>query len=139
MIHINILAVLVAAAVAFIIGFMFHGPLLGKMWMRLAKITPTGKENFSDMAGQMAANFFANVVTSYVLAIIYTFARGSGVIGGSEIWVGITTGFLVWLGFLVTSSSIDVIWMGKSRDLWLFECVSSLVVMLASGIIIAIW
>ena len=139
MIHINILAVLVAAVAAFFIGFMFHGPLLGKVWMRLAKITPTGKEKLSDMTGQIFANFFSNFVSAYILAIIYLFARGSGVIGGSELWIGLISGFLVWLGFVATSTATDVIWMGKSRDLWLFECGSNLVIMLAMGAIISIW
>ncbi len=139
MIHISYLAVLVAAVAAFIIGFMFHGPLFGKLWIRLAKITPTGNEKMSDMYGQMVWNMVVNLVTAYVLAVIYSVMASSGVIAGSHIWVGAVTGFLVWLGFIVTSTSIDVIWMGKSRDLWMFEFFSSFVVTVAMGVIIAAW
>jgi hypothetical protein len=41
MISVNIWGVLLAALSCFIIGFMFHGPLFGKLWMRLANIHPT--------------------------------------------------------------------------------------------------
>lgn len=137
MISIHLISIFIAALAAFIIGFLFHGPLFGKVWMRLAHIVPTGKEKFSDMYGQMVWNFVVNVVTAFALGIMYVFGANSGLLGNSAIANGMIVGFLVWIGFLVTSSSIEVIWMGKSWKLWLFEATSSLAVMLAMGAIIA--
>lgn len=139
MVSINYLAVIVAAVVAFIIGFLFHGPLLGKVWIRLANIHPTGKEKMSDMYGQMISNFIVNLVTAYALATVYLFAATSSLTSGPSLWTGLVCAFIVWLGFLATSSLIEVIWMGKSLKLWLFESGSSLVVMLVMGAIIALW
>lgn len=135
---INLVSVLVAAAANFIIGFMFHGPLFGKLWMKLANIHPTGNEKLSDMVPQMIKNFLVNVVCAYVLAMfIYVTAsyyhNVGNVIGGMGI------ALWAWLGFIVTSSSIDVIWMGKSKKLWLFEVLASLVSFLAMGAILAAW
>ena len=65
MLEINYLAVFVAAIVAFILGFLFHGPIFGKLWMRLANIVPTGKEKMSDMYGQMFWNFVVNLITAF--------------------------------------------------------------------------
>ncbi len=134
---INFLAVFIAAAAAFIIGFLFHGPLFGKLWMRLANIVPTGKEKFSDMYGQMFWNFVSNFVMAFVMALIFWVVFSSPVMGGITWFKGAIMGIWLWLGFLVTSSSIEVIWMGKSFKLWLFEVCSSLVVMIVMGIIIA--
>jgi len=53
MLPINFAAVAVAAVTAFILGFLFHGPLLGRIWMKLADIHPTGNEKFSDMIPQI--------------------------------------------------------------------------------------
>ncbi|MDD5165228.1 MAG: DUF1761 domain-containing protein [Candidatus Pacebacteria bacterium] len=139
MLPINYVAVLVAAIVAFIIGFLMHGPVAGKLWMKLANIHPTGNEKFKDMIPQMLWNLLANIVTAYVLAVVYLFASTSPVMGGAGAWNGVVCAFWVWIGFLVTSSSIEVIWMGRSVKLWLFECVSSLLVMSAMGAIIAAW
>ncbi len=139
MLPVNYWAVLVAALANFIIGFLFHGPLFGKTWMRLANVTPTGNEKFSDMYGQMFWNYVANVVFAYVLAVVYLFASTSPHMGGSGAVNGMVCAFWVWLGFVVTSSSMEVIWMKRSKKLWMFEMVSSLVSILAMGAIIAAW
>jgi hypothetical protein len=138
MLSINIISVFVAAIVALIIGFLFHGPLFGKLWMRLADVHPTGNEKLSDMIPQMLKNLLANFVCAYVLAmfisVIANFYNNPGNIVG-----GMGIAFWAWLGFLVTSSSMDVIWMGKSKKLWLFEIVASLTSFLAMGAILAAW
>ena len=139
MIHINFLTVIIAAIAAFIIGFLAHGPVGGKLWIRLANIHPTGNEKFSDMYGQMFWNLVVNIVTAFALAVVYQFAVLSSVFQMSGLSLGLLCGFIVWAGFLVTSSSIDVIWMGKPAKLWIFEACSSLVVTLAMGAIIALW
>jgi hypothetical protein len=138
MISINFIAVIVAAAANFILGFLFHGPLFGKLWMKLANVQPTGNEKFSDMVPQMVKNFIVNVICAYVLAMfIYVTASYYNNVGNVVGGMGIA--LWAWLGFIVTSSSIDVIWMGKSKKLWLFEAVASLVSFLAMGAILAAW
>ena len=138
MLPIDLVSVVVAAVVAFIIGFMFHGPLFGKLWMKLADIHPTGNEKLSDMVPQMLKNMVANLVCAYVLAMfIFVTARYYNNVGNIVGGMGIA--FWAWLGFLVTSTSMDVIWMGKSKKLWAFEIVASLVSFLAMGAILAAW
>jgi hypothetical protein len=137
MLPINYVAVLVAAVAAFVIGFLMHGPVAGKLWMRLANIHPTGNEKMSDMYGQLFWNLFVNIVTAYALAVVYALASSSPFTSGPSITTGLICGLLVWLGFLATATSIEVIWMGRSFKLWLFEFVSSGIVMLSMGAIIA--
>ncbi|MEI8130528.1 MAG: DUF1761 domain-containing protein [bacterium] len=139
MISINIVAVVVSAVVAFVLGFLFHGPLLGKLWMKLANIHPTGNEKLSDMVPQMVGNIVSNIVTAFVLAIMYRFVATSPLSGGPGAWTGVVSALWVWIGFLVTSSSIEVLWMGRSVKLWLFEVGCSLVVMVTMGAIIGSW
>ncbi len=139
MLPINLLAVIVAAIAAFVLGFLFHGPLTGKLWMKLANIHPTGNEKFKDMIPQMLWNLLSNLVTAYVLAAIYLFASSSPYLGGRGTGTGIVVALWIWIGFLVTSSSIEVIWMGRKAKLWLFEAACSLVVMIVMGAIIGAW
>ena len=135
----NIVAILVSALVGFIVGFLLHGPILGTVRMKLAKITPTGKEKFSDMVGQMIWNYLVNVLTAFVLSgIIYT--AFSSVLMGEQHWYkGAIIGAWMWLGFSFTNSSIEVIWMGKSWKLWLFDTLSALVTIMSMGVILAAW
>jgi hypothetical protein len=107
--------------------------------MKLADIHPTGNEKLGDMIPQMLLNLLSNFVTALFLSVIYLFASTSPYLNGTGVWGGVITAVILWLGFLVTSSSIEVIWMGRSVKLWLFECVSSLVVMIVMGLIIAVW
>ena len=139
MLPINLLSVAVAGVAAFVLGFLFHGPVTGKLWMKLANIHPTGKEKFADMIPQMLWNLLSNVVTAYVLAVMYLFVSSSPFLNGPSITTGIICALWLWIGFLVTSSSIEVIWMGRSVKLWLFESTCSLVVMITMGAVIASW
>lgn len=131
------MAVGVAAVAAFILGFLFHGPVSGKLWMKLANVQPTGNEKFSDMIPQMLWNLLSNFVTAYVLAVMYLFVSSSPLSGGAGVWTGVVSALWIWIGFLVTTTSVEVIWMGRSVKLWLFECACSLVTMVAMGAIIA--
>jgi len=136
---INLAAVSIAAVVAFVLGFLFHGPVAGKLWMKLANIHPTGNEKFKDMIPQMLWNLLVQFITALVLAVVYLFASTSPYLGGNGIWSGVILAVWLWFGFLVTSSSIEVIWMGRNYKLWLFEVVCSLIVMVTMGAIIASW
>lgn len=136
---INLVSVFVAAVVAFVLGFLFHGPVSGKLWMKLANIHPTGKEKFSDMIPQLIWNFVVNLVTAFVMAMIFWLVFSSPLMGALVWYRGAILGAWLWLGFLATSSSIEVIWMGRSFKLWLFEAVCSLIVMMSMGAVLAGW
>ncbi|MEI6089927.1 MAG: DUF1761 domain-containing protein [bacterium] len=139
MLSINLLAVVVAAIAAFVLAFLAHGPVAGKLWMKLADVHPKGNEKFKDMIPNMLWNFLVQFVTALVLALLLLFTSSSPLLPGITTVNGIILGILVWFGFLVTSSAVDVIWMGKNYKLWLFEAVSSLIVMVAMGAIIGCW
>ena len=89
MLPINYVAVLIAAVIAFIIGFLMHGPVAGKLWMRLAKVTPTGNEKLSDMYGQMFWNLVVNIVTAYALAVLIMLASTSSYMSTSALENGL--------------------------------------------------
>jgi hypothetical protein len=133
MASVNFIAVLVAALANFIIGFLFHGPLFGKVWMRLANVVPTGNEKFSGMIPQMVKNYIANVLFAYVLGVMISYTGATGAMTGAVF------AFWVWLGFVVTTTSIEVIWLKRSVKLWLFEAVASLVSILVMGAILGAW
>lgn len=127
----------IAAVSAFFVGFLIHGPVAGGLWMKLAHIHPAGNENIKDILPQILLNLLIQFVTAFALVVIYSFASASAFINGKGIFGGVLIAIWLWFGFLVTSSSVDTIWMGKDYKLWLFEVVSSLLVMVTMGAIIA--
>lgn len=138
MLPINLVAVIVSAVVAFVIGFLMHGPVAGKLWMKLANVVPTGNEKLSDMVPQMLLNLVANIATAIALSVVYLFGSTSAYLGSIGAMGGIVCGLWLWL-MIVAGSSMDVIWMGKSKKLWMFECLCSLMVMVVMGAIIGSW
>jgi hypothetical protein len=144
--EINFVAVFVAALVMFVVGFLMHGPVAGKLWMRLANITPAGNEKLSDMIPQMLWNLLANLVTATVFAVAMSAMFSSSMsrdffnlIWSITWYKGAIWAVLLWLGFVVTSSSMEVIWMKRNYKLWLFECVASLLSLAAMGAVITGW
>jgi hypothetical protein len=137
----NILAVLIAAAAMFVIGFLWHGPLFGKTWMRLAGVIPTGQEKLSDMVPQMVWNYVANVVVAGVFAVMLGFI-GSLVTDTPAFfdeYRGAIFAAWMWFGFSMPISAYNVIWMKESKKLWFFELSSQLASFLAMGAIIGAW
>jgi hypothetical protein len=135
----SLLAIVLAALATFIIGFVFHSPPLGSLWMRLADIHPTGNEKFTDMLPKMAWNLLVNLVTASVLSMLFWIIFSSPLMGDKTWYKGGIWGAWIWLGFIVTSSSIGVIWMKQSWKLWAYECVASLVAFVAMGIILVLF
>jgi len=139
MLPINLLAVIVAAIAAFVIGYLLHGPIGGKLWMKLADVHPTGNEKFKDMIPNMLWNFLVQFVIALVLAILLLITSTSTYLNGVTVANGIFLGVLVWIGFIVTTTSTEVIWMGRNYKLWLFQVISSLIELVAMGAIIGGW
>lgn len=137
----NILAVLVAAAAMFVIGFAWHGPLFGKTWMRLAGVAmPNPRPSFASMVPQMMWNYIANVVVASVFAAMLGFIASLTPDPAFIDWSrGAIVAGWIWFGFLMPITSYNVIWMNQSKKLWFFELSSQLVSMLAMGAIIGGW
>ena len=100
---VNYLAVLVAAVVAFLLGFIWYGPLFGKIWMKLSGM-PDVKPKKKDMMLRSLGGLASYIVMAYVLARIFDLIN---VVALSE---GLWVGFLAWLGFVGTITFGSFLW-----------------------------
>ena len=133
--NVNLLAVLVAGIVAMIIGSLWYGPLFGKAWMRLSKMTPKDMDaaKKKGMGKYYFAAFIIALITMYFLAV---FLKS---FGATTILDSIVISFFVWLGFMATYSLSDVIWGRKPFALYLMRVVETLITFEAAGIILTLW
>ena len=134
-VDVNYIAILVAAVTNMIIGSLWYGPLFGKTWMKLSKIS---KKKLAAMKKKNMTKiyffaFLASLVTAYILGMLIEYT------GATTMWNGIVVGFWVWLGFIVTETIGGVLWEGKSMKMFLFKVISSLVPLAVMGIILAVW
>ena len=135
-VNINYLAVLVAAAASFILGWIWYGPVFGKIWMELAGITPE-KPSTAKMIGISSLGFVGSLLMSYVLAHALIFASAYTKMEGAG--AGLMVGFWNWLGFIAPVTAGAVLWEGKSWKLWVLNNAYWVVSLLGMGIILSVW
>ncbi len=85
---------------------------------------------------KMGMSYFGQFVASLVM--FYILAWFIGGLDKLTLQGGILVGFLVWIGFVVTTKFGDAIWGGKMSLFWLTTG-NSLVILLATGAIIGAW
>lgn len=131
---VNYLAVLVAAVAAYVLGFLWYGPLFGKKWMQLMNLTGKDKEKAKqkEMVKAYVATFVTNLVTAYVLAWFVGYV-GMTPAGGAM------TGAVAWLGFLATSGTGMVLWENKPWALYALNMGHSLLSLVVMGAIVGAW
>ena len=133
-IMINYWAVLVAAIASFVIGWIWHGPLFGRQWMKLSGMTPQKMKSMKmSPARSMTFGFIAMLVTAYVLAHFVDMLSVTTLGGAAQF------AFWAWLG-LVAPVQIGVwLWEGKPFNLFLLSTAYQLVVLIVMTGIVAVW
>lgn len=135
---INIPAVLVAALAAFVIGFLWHGPLFGKQWIKLmgipqAKVDEMQAKGMGPMIPRMIAAYVQQVIIAVVISYL---AAGLGVVG---LVPALTLAVVLWFGFIATVLLNGVLWEERSMSLYLFGVVYHFVVIAAITSIVVLW
>lgn len=135
-IDINIVAVLVAAAANFVIGFAWYSPLLfEKTWMKEMGITKEEQEKAKKkgMAKEIVTGFVIAFVLAYVLA--HFIGLGEMAAAGSAFILALW----IWLGFFAAPMFDSVLWEKRSVTLWAISSGYRLAGLLAMTAIISLW
>lgn len=138
-IPINYFAVVVAAVSAMVWGFLWYGPVFGKIWIKEMGWTPESIEaaKKKGMAKQYVLQAVGALVMAYVMAHVFVFAstytQTFGLVGG------LMVGFWNWLGFVAPVTLGAVLWEGKSWKLWALNAGYYLVVLCTMGVILSLW
>jgi Protein of unknown function (DUF1761) len=127
---INWLAVVVAAASSFVVGFLWYGPLFGKPWMQDSGMT---KEKGAQ--GNMLLTFGGTAVLN--LAIAFALAVLIGPHAGLH--SGLHAG--VFSSLLFAATALGVIYLFEQRPLrlWLINAGYQVVIFSIMGSIIGVW
>jgi hypothetical protein len=127
---INLLAVFVAAIVAFVVGWLWYSPwIFGDMWMRLQPRTAgTG----GGMTGPLVVVFIAELITAWTIAY---FAAATGWYGGSAIKLA----FVASIGFTGMAIVIGAAFSDKSWKLYAIDFGHYVLTFLLMGAVIGYW
>lgn len=136
MVPVSLLSVFAAGVAAFVLGFLWHGPVFGKMWMKLSKITEKDVKEAQKKGGMwkyMLAAFVQQLVTAFVLA------QFLGVTGVTDTADAMIIAFWIWLGFIVTVALNGVLWEKRAFDLYLFNITYHLANIQVMAIVLSMW
>jgi hypothetical protein len=125
------LAVIVAAVVNMVVGAVWYSkPLFAKEWSKL-----TGRK-MEDMGGGgmgYGVAFVGALIQAWILAHFVVYA------GSSSFTDGLVTGFWLWLGFVAVATAVNMVFEGRSWNLWKINAGYFLVVLLINGGLLAAW
>jgi hypothetical protein len=126
------LAVIVAAIANIVIGFIWYLPqVFGTRWSELSGRPLPAPTKVPPMT--IVAGIVVTLISAYVLALVEQLAGAKG------LGDGVVLGFLVWLGFIATTSYASVLWEGRPIGYWAINAGSLLVGFVAMGAIIGYW
>jgi Protein of unknown function (DUF1761) len=123
------LAVIAAAVVGFVIGFIWFLPqVFGRQWAAASGRTlpAPGEVAYSSIA----IGAVASLVTAYVLALL------AGAVGATTLVDGAILGFVAWLGFIATSTVNAVLYEGRNTTWWSITAGYWLVILVVMGAVI---
>src|SRR6266702_4277817 len=116
--NINILAVLVAAVLTFVLGAVWYSPVLfAKQWMAAQGYTPEKLEEMKrrGVTRAYAVSVLCYLVTAYVMALLASYTNSTTLAQG--LWLG----FLSWLGFAATVGLTANMFSEKPIAAWLLD------------------
>ena len=112
----NYLAIIVAAVLQFIFGAVWYTPIFGKTWGAIHGFDKYSKAEQEKMQKGMmpllAAQLIVTVVTTYVLALIYS--------GLSAEWHVFGAAGFIWLGFILPTQ-ISAVIFGGTEPKWIVK------------------
>ena len=130
---INVWAVLVAALSAFIVGWLWYGPLFGKLWMKLNGFT----EEMIKEGGGMSMPLI--MIINYVATALAALAIAMFIGSEADMHFGIFAGFMIALFWIGTSRLNDVLYERKPFKLYLINMGYNLVIYIVMGAVLGTW
>jgi hypothetical protein len=135
MVHVNYIAVLVAAIAVFVLGWLWYSPLLFyKPWMRARGMDPAAAMAGAKMpGGKLVVELLRCIVLAYVIARLVALL-------GISSWMGaVHFGFLLWIGFPVILLIGSMLWENTPPKVAAIHAGDWLVKMLVIPIIVSVW
>jgi hypothetical protein len=129
-----IVEIIGAAIAAFVLGFLWHGPLFGRAWMKMMNITPKSlKKMKCTPAKAMTLGFFSLLVAAYVLNMFLL------LLGADTAKEAVIAAFILWLGFSAPIVFGGYLWENRSFKLTAFNGFYRLVELAVLAVVLAVW
>ena len=135
MVHVNYWAVLVAAIVVFVLGWLWYSPLLFyKPWMRARGLDPAAAMAGAKMpVGKLVIELVRCLILAYIIAHFVALL-------GVTSWLGaVHFGVLLWIAFPVVLLTGSILWENIPVKVAAIHAGDWLVKLLVIPIIVSVW
>lgn len=130
---VDYVGVLIAAVAAMIIGFVWYLPAVaGRTWSAATGIT----------AEKMKANMgISTLVAGFVMVLLQATVLSAAITwsGANGIGEGVVVGLIVWLGLIVTTAGMNVLYEARPASLYWVYGGNSLVTFAVMAAILSWW
>jgi Protein of unknown function (DUF1761) len=131
-IHVNYLAIFVAAIANYLIATIWYAVIFGKVWQKLTGITDM-KPAPVNILLVLAGSFILSFVLYHSIVFGNSFLKMSGIAGG------LMGGFFGWLGYIAPITLSTKLYEKKPWGLWLLDNGFWLISLLIMGSILSFW
>ncbi len=131
-IHVNYIAVLIAAVVNYVIATVWYALIFPKTWQKLTGVTEMNTKPLN-----MVLVFIGSLVLSFVL--YHSIVFGNAYFKMSGLGGGLMGGFFGWLGYIAPITLSMRLYEKKPWGLWLLDNAFWLISLLVMGIILSLW
>jgi hypothetical protein len=130
----NYFAVIVAAIVSFMFGWLWYGVLFSKQWLRAIGKTEQELKAQGPSPMPFIISFIALVIMSWALAGVV------GHLSPGEVSFknGVISAFFLWLGFVITTMTVNHAFHGTKRAVTLIDGGHWLGVLVLQGAVIGL-
>lgn len=123
----HVLGMVLAIVASFFVGFLWHGPLFGKQWMKLNGIQKPKPEDIH--FSMMVPGICASVLMAFVQAAVM--GRTFQLVSLSGIAQALLIAVILWLPFTALTIANEYAWAGKKFAHICFDALYNLASMLA--------
>lgn len=120
--QLNYVAILLAAALQFALGFVWYGPLFGNLWGKMHGFDKLSKEVQQEMMKKMGPLYgvqaLVTLITTVVLAIFLTY---------QPTWNAYAMAGFFWIGFIVPTQVSGVLFGGTKPE-WFVKKMAIMIV-----------
>ena len=131
-VHVNYLAVLIAAIANYVIATIWYAAIFGKVWKKLTGIT-----EMKPAPMNIVLVFISSLILSYVL--YHSIVFGDAYVKMTGIGGGLMGGFFGWLGYIAPVTLSTKLYEKKPWGLWLLDNAFWLISLLVMGTILSFW
>jgi hypothetical protein len=131
-VHVNFLAVFVAALANYLFASLWYGAIFSKLWMKLTGIT-----EMKPSPVNIILVFIGSLIMSYVL--YHSIVFGDAYVGMKGVGGGLMGGFFGWLGYIAPVTLCTKLYEKKPWGLWILDNSFWLLSLMLMGALLSLW